>query len=85
MNWSSRVGELDVVAARGSLLVVCEVKARANEDYGSPLDAVTPAKQRRVRRTAMAFLDAHGLHGVTLRFDVAAVLGTRLDVLTDAF
>lgn len=85
MNWRGSGGELDVVARAGMLLVVCEVKARATAAFGTPLEAVTPLKQRRVRRTAASFVAEHGLAGVTLRFDVASVLGGRLEVLTDAF
>lgn len=85
MNWRGSGGELDVVARAGMLLVVCEVKARATAAFGTPLEAVTPLKQRRVRRTTMSFVAEHGLAGVTLRFDVASVLGGRLEVLTDAF
>lgn len=80
-----RGGELDVVARRGNVIVVCEVKARADDSHGSPWEAVTPLKQQRVRRAGAAFLHAHGIKGVTVRYDVAAVTGTRLEVLEDAF
>lgn len=57
-NYRTRFGELDLVAFDGHTLVFCEVKAR--RDFGGggvmPLEAVGPAKQRRVRRMAMRYL-----------------------------
>lgn len=84
-NWRCARGELDVVARRGALLVVCEVKARADDSWGTALESVTPRKQLRIRRATAEMLPSLGLRGVSLRFDVAAVTGTRLDVVTDAF
>ena len=80
-----RGGELDVVARRGRLVVICEVKARATDGWGTPWDAMTPLKQQRVRRAGAAFVRTTGLRNVTVRYDVAAVSGTRLEILDDAF
>ena len=49
------VGEIDIVARRRGLLVFVEVKARRK---GVPAEAVTPAKQRRLRVLAARFLAA---------------------------
>lgn len=84
-NWRCPRGELDVVARRGRLVVVCEVKARANERWGTALEAVSSRKRTRVRRATAEMLATSGIRGVQLRFDVAAVTGTRLDVVVDAF
>jgi putative endonuclease len=85
-NWrSGRDGELDVIAARGGVLAVCEVKARSSEAFGTPLEAVTPVKQARIRRLAAAYLAASGVRASRVRFDVAAVLDGRLEVVEDAF
>ena len=80
-----RGGELDVVARRGSLVAVCEVKARATDAWGSPWEAMTPLKQMRVRRAGAAFVGGLGERGLRVRYDVAAVTGTRLEVMEDAF
>ena len=84
-NWTMRGGELDVVARRGNLVVVCEVKARADDSFGSPWEAFTPLKQQRVRRAGAAFLRAHSISRVRVRYDAAAVTGTSLEVREDAF
>ena len=85
-NWrSGRTGELDVVALRDGVLAVCEVKARSSVAFGTPLEAVTPTKQARIRRLAAAYLAESGVRARTVRFDVAAVLDGRLEVVEDAF
>jgi putative endonuclease len=72
-NWRHRRGEIDVVAGRPGLLVVCEVKTRRGDGYGPPAAAVTPAKQRRLRHLAAAYLAERGGPPVAVRFDVVAV------------
>ena len=85
MNWTIRGGELDVVARRKNLVVVCEVKARADDSFGTPLDAMTPIKCQRVRRTGYEFLRSLDEPGVYVRFDVASVLGSTMEIFEDAF
>jgi len=85
-NWrSGRDGELDVVATKGGVLAVCEVKARSSAAFGTPLEAVTPVKQARIRRLAAAYLASSGVQANRVRFDVAAVLDGHLEVVEDAF
>jgi putative endonuclease len=80
-NWRCREGEIDIVARDGDVLVVCEVKTRRDVAFGTPLDAVTPAKAARLRRLAARWLaatrEARAVDGggfADIRFDVVAVL-----------
>ena len=84
---NSRVteGELDIVARRGDTLVICEVKARRTDAYGTPAAAVTPDKQARIRRLAAIYLRTEGVRAGALRFDVAAVLAGELTMIEQAF
>lgn len=84
-NWRCREGEIDLVVRRGRTLVVCEVKTRSSTAFGAPYEAVTPAKQARLRGLALAFLKANRVRGAQLRFDVASVLGRHVEVLEAAF
>lgn len=84
-NWTIRGGELDVVVRRGALVVICEVKARANNDFGSALEAMTEEKIRRVRRTGFQFVRSLEESGLTVRFDVATMTGVHLEMFHDAF
>jgi len=84
-NWRSATGELDLVVLDGSTYVFSEVKARRTADYGPAAAAVTVAKQRRIRQLAVEWLRAHDVHAESVRFDVVAITGTRLDLISDAF
>ena len=84
-NWRCAFGELDLVVRRDDTIVFCEVKSRANEAYGGGAAAVGWAKQRRLRRLAATWMSAMGVHAVHVRFDVAAVTGTTVEVIEAAF
>ncbi len=77
-NFRSRYGELDVIARRDHVVVFVEVKARLNRGYGEPFEAVTPRKQRRIRRMALAWLMQRRNHPAygdcDYRFDVISML-----------
>ena len=78
--------ELDLVVRRGRRLAFVEVKAKSGPALGDPLEMVTEEKQRRLRRTAEAWLAAHPeCAGLEARFDVAAVRDGRLQLLRQAF
>jgi putative endonuclease len=49
------------------------VKTRRSVALGTPEEAVTPAKQRKIASIAASFLAARGLQGRDCRFDVVAV------------
>ena len=72
-NWRVREGEIDLVLRRGCMLVFCEVKTRRGDAFGSPFDAVTTTKQRRLRTLALRWLAEHHVRAAEMRFDVAAV------------
>lgn len=84
-NWRCRDGELDLVVRRGSELVFVEVKARTTDRFGIPAEAVTPAKQRRLRGLAARYLHDTGTRAGALRFDVVAILAGQLEVIEAAF
>ena len=72
-NYLSPVGEIDIVAREGDVLVFVEVKTRTGDEYGGPLAAVGPGKQRKVAQAAQSYLARHRLGEVPCRFDVVGV------------
>ena len=76
-NWRCSVGEVDIVAWQGDVLVFCEVKTRRGVAFGPPVDAVVFAKLRRLRRLAAEWLATHDEHPSEVRFDVVSVLLVR--------
>ncbi|MEV6932162.1 YraN family protein [Dactylosporangium sp. NPDC051485] len=73
-NWRSTAGELDVVARDGGDLVFVEVKTRRSTRYGQPVEALVPAKVRRLRTLARMWLADSGERCERVRFDVISVL-----------
>lgn len=87
-NWRVRGevdGELDLVVRKGRVVAFCEVKTRSSMAFGSPALAVGRDKQRRLRRLAVAWLRSHRVRTDHIRFDVAVVVGSSVDVLEGAF
>ncbi|WP_432836144.1 YraN family protein [Dactylosporangium sp. CA-092794] len=73
-NWRSRAGELDVVARDGADVVFVEVKTRRSVRYGTPAEALVPAKVRRLRNLARMWLATNDVRYDRVRFDVISVL-----------
>lgn len=64
-------GEIDLVARDGATLVFIEVKSRRR---GTPAEAVTLDKQRKLTLAALHFLKRYGLLEQRCRFDVVAIV-----------
>jgi putative endonuclease len=73
-NWRSRAGELDVVARDGADVVFVEVKTRRSTRFGQPVEALVPAKVRRLRTLARMWLSDNDVRCERVRFDVISVL-----------
>jgi putative endonuclease len=85
-NFLRRVGEIDVVARAGDLLVVAEVRTRASERFGGAAASIGRAKQRRVAATAGLLLQQHReLRQCRVRFDVLIVRDGQVEWLKHAF
>lgn len=72
-NWRCRSGEIDIVARDGQTLVICEVKTRSSERFGTPVSGVTPVKLRRLRRLSAAWLAEHDVRPAEVRLDVIGI------------
>jgi putative endonuclease len=73
-NWRCPAGELDLVLTDGSTLIICEVKTRTTDNYGTPAEAVDDAKVARIRRLAHRWRTEHQVAHVKTRYDLVAIL-----------
>jgi len=73
-NYTTRYGEIDIIASHDDTLVFIEVKARRGLRYGGPKEAVNASKQQKIIGTATHYLKQHGIHDTRIRFDVVAML-----------
>ena len=77
--------EIDIIARDGDVTVFIEVKQRENTLKGLPQEAVTRFKQRAIIRTALGYMKQNHLLDSRVRFDVAAVLGSDITYIKNAF
>ncbi len=75
-NLRSSVGELDLVAEDGQVLVFVEVKARRTDGFGGAIHAVHQRKQEKLIQLAAQYLARHHLKDRPCRFDVVLLQGT---------
>jgi len=83
-NWRCFEGEIDLILRRGGTIVFCEVKTRSSSRFIDPSLAITPAKQAKVRTAAFRWLAQNPLRA-RMRFDVAIVIGDRVEIIEGAF
>lgn len=72
-NYSTRSGEIDLVALHNGEVVFVEVKTRTSDAYGAPELAVNPRKQLRMIKAALGYIKYKKLHQMPCRFDVVAI------------
>jgi putative endonuclease len=88
-NYKAEGAEIDIIAREKDFICFVEVKSRCSEKFGSPQEAVTAAKQRKIARAAGMFLKKNDLLDSRCRFDVVAVSGSsgesQLTLIRDAF
>ncbi|GAT73009.1 YraN family protein [Microbacterium hydrocarbonoxydans] len=83
-NWRCPQGEIDIVARRGGMLVVIEVKTRRTAAFGHPFEAVDGRKRRRLWQLAQAWIatNPHLANGRMLRLDAIGIIGADPDAGT---
>lgn len=84
-NFYTHFGEIDLIAEEGDILVFVEVKYRRDLKNGYPQEAVTPAKRRKIVRSAQYYLYRTRREDCICRFDVIAIVGEEITHIKAAF
>ena len=88
-NYRCSLGEIDVVAKDGDVLVFVEIKTRKDRSLGEAKEAVHKRKQGQLSRVALAYLKSNHLLGSKARFDVVAIGVSRgkeeIEIVKNAF
>lgn len=75
-NFRIRGGEIDIIGIDGDTLVFIEVKTRRSNEFGTPLEAITPWKLRTLIKSAEFYKAKHPRLPDAMRIDaVGIVLG----------
>ena len=88
-NYRNRIGEIDIIARDKKTIVFVEVKSRRSIRFGSPKQAVTPKKQRKISMVALYYLKDTKQSDAKARFDVVAITSNRdeprIEIVKNAF
>ena len=84
-NFRCKVGEIDIVARDGDVLVFVEVRSRSDDAHGSAVEMIRNTKQRRVVRVARYYLATVEPVFEQCRFDVVAITAGEPILIKDAF
>ncbi len=91
-NFRTQAGEVDVIAEHVKVLVFVEVKTRSGSQFGHPVEALTPYKQKKIGQIARGFLAKHNIQDRQCRFDVVSISGDpeaaqdwKIELIQDAF
>ena len=84
-NYSTKVGEIDIIAKDKDTIVFIEVKARENTKFGQPIESITPQKVRHIIRAAQWYLSSKRRYNSLCRFDVIEVLRGEVTHTKNAF
>ncbi len=81
-NYNTRAGEVDLIMQDKNdleMLIFIEVRYRKNKDFGGAAASVTPKKQQRIIKAALAYQQQNAPQS-SMRFDVVAVEGDNMDI-----
>ena len=68
-----KAGEIDLIAEEGKTLVFVEVKARWNDNYGSPEESISWGKAQKLRRAAEGYIYVRKISDRDCRFDFIGI------------
>jgi putative endonuclease len=95
-NYATKIGELDIIAAKGRCIAFIEVKTRTSNWAGEPYEAVDAKKQRKLRALIDSFLMFGGAGQIgraypDVRADIISIVLTKsgtvryIEHIRDAF
>ncbi|WP_298395533.1 YraN family protein [Flavobacterium sp.] len=87
-NWTFQKAEIDIIAQKGSILAIVEVKTRSSIEFGLPQDFVKPKKIQLLVKAVNEYVISNDLD-VEVRFDIISVYkeneALKIEHLKDAF
>ncbi len=72
-NWRCSIGEIDIVAQQGNMLVFVEVRSRHMDSTEASFESITKRKQLKMSNAAEAYISEHQLENQVWRIDVIGV------------
>ncbi len=87
-NYRFEKAEVDIIAQKGDVLAIIEVKTRSTTDFGDPQDFVKPKQIKNLVKAVDEYVSVNDLD-VEVRFDIIAIVkekeGYNIEHLENAF
>lgn len=83
-----KIGEIDIIVRKDSMIIFAEVKNRNSSEYGGPHYSITERKKQTLKKVASQFLHAHPAllsKDITYRFDMIAIDNGKAEWIEDIF
>ncbi len=72
-NYTTDIGEIDLIVTDEEYLIFVEVKTRMSDAYGLPAEAVNYHKRNKINQVASQYIKKFRLFNIPVRFDVIEV------------
>ncbi|SDB63505.1 putative endonuclease [Flavobacteriaceae bacterium MAR_2010_188] len=72
-NYRFDKAEIDIIARKGEILAIIEVKTRSTSDFGNPQDFVKPKQIQRLVKAVNEYVEMKDLN-LEIRFDIIAIV-----------
>lgn len=81
-NFSTKFGEIDIIAEKNHCIYFVEVKTRTNLDHGAPYEAVNKRKIYHIKKAAQYYLLKNKFEEYRLKISVFSILieGGKIDI-----
>ncbi len=87
-NWRCGRKEIDIIARKGDLIIIVEVKSRRTNYFGEPEEAVTLKKQKRIIIAADYYLQKLD-YDAEVQYDIISIIinkdGMEINHIEEAF
>ena len=84
-NFSTKIGEIDLICKDANYIVFVEVKYKSSAKFGRPIEMITKDKVRKIRQTATLYLKMKKLLDACVRFDAVELLDDEIRHIENAF
>ncbi len=73
LNYTTKLGEIDIIALDKDIIAFIEVKTRSNRNFGFAYEAVNYKKQKKIINTSKIYINNKNIKNIQIRYDIIEV------------
>lgn len=73
LNYTTKLGEIDIIALYKDIIVCIEVKTRTNKNFGYAYEAVNFGKQKKIINTSNIYIKHKKIKDIQIRYDIIEI------------